>query len=373
MEFKQIKFTNCGPVTKGTITPKKINVFFGPNNSGKSIISRLIHGVNYLPTSNKEIPSLISKYLRKKKIKDGFYKSVVIRNSGINKNDLVTFGKEKSSIDIQSTKPVTLDFNAQQSDIDKKFLMLKMPTFNKSVYIPSSRVGIVQYFANIMENRNRLYVDLVDEINLDDTNQLNTISSSLKPMPEHLEQLSNLILGINADEFYYIQEIFSEVFPGSIELEKTALRSQIIYQDPTGHAIDLEQAGSGVISTVSILLGLHAVDYDGTLILEEPEANLDPLIQVNLINMLQTIAEEKNITLILNTNSMYIIQHLISMRKSKTIKPRDLGLYYFDNRDYNNVKILKINPDKVAINGLPPFSDAFYKTTEKFYKQSKHK
>ena len=87
METRQIKFVNCGPILKGTFAQKRINVFFGPNNSGKSFASRLIHGINYIPDSKRELPTFVLNYFKQKKLKvslNEVYTNMVLYNSGFN-------------------------------------------------------------------------------------------------------------------------------------------------------------------------------------------------------------------------------------------------------------------------------------------------
>ncbi len=71
-------------------------MFFGPNNSGKSLISRLIHGVNAIPVSKQGIPLFILRRVNHNEAKalmPKFYNSIVLKNSGINRSDIITYKK----------------------------------------------------------------------------------------------------------------------------------------------------------------------------------------------------------------------------------------------------------------------------------------
>ncbi len=69
MKCKRIHIMNIGPVTEGEVDLKKVMVFFGPNNTGKSIVSRLIHALQRLESP----PSLLRLlgHNKKKITKDG--------------------------------------------------------------------------------------------------------------------------------------------------------------------------------------------------------------------------------------------------------------------------------------------------------------
>ena len=42
MKFNSLEVSNFGPVKSGTIGSEKIMVFFGANNTGKSMVARLV-------------------------------------------------------------------------------------------------------------------------------------------------------------------------------------------------------------------------------------------------------------------------------------------------------------------------------------------
>ena len=384
MKFKQIKFANCGPVLKGTIKRKKINVFFGSNNSGKSLISRLIHGVNSIPDSKRGMSPLVSRYLDRISAEHSmskFYSSVVLKNSGINRGEITTYGKKAALIGIEnSTKPTTLNFSAQKRHNNFLLHMDKMATLmhsdpRSSIYIPAGRTGTIQFFTSIAQVRNRLLGDLLHTFGRQDTinskpvstKEIKQLAKSLNRLPDHLEQFHDLILsahidGLNAN----VQKLFSKLFPGSIEMKDATGLSKIIYKDPTGFITEIESAGSGTVSSFPILVGMYYVEKGGTLIVEEPEAHLEPSKQLELIDILQTSADQRKIDLIFTTHSDYVIKKLLSMVSSKKIKHADLGLYYFDRVGSEFTTIREINVDKTGEAEQPLFSDALDTLVKEF-------
>ena len=374
-KFKQIEFSNCGPVLKGIIKRKKINVFFGPNNSGKSLISRLIHGVNIMPSSKQKIPAFILRRIDHRGAKEWmprFHNSIVLKNSGINRSDIITYKKKTAFINIQSSrKSSILNFGIDEYPIHNlrmdKYASLMSNKSRSSVYIPAGRTGTIQFFTNIAQVRNRLLGDLLHAFGGESiinpkgasATEIRRFTRSQYELPDHLEQFYDLILstqteGLNSN----IQKLFSELFPGSIEMENTSGLSKIIYKDPVGFITDIESAGSGTVSSFPILVGMYYVEKGGALIIEEPEAHLEPSRQLELIDMLQTIAYQRDVDLIFTTHSDYVIKKLLALISSKKIKHSDLGLYYFDRVKPEFTTIREIHVDKTGEAEQPLFEEA---------------
>ena len=104
MRYKEIEFSNCGPALNGTIKRKKITAFFGQNNSGKSMVSRLIHGINLMNTAKSRLPQS----LRQSAINDEnddtvsqYYNAMVLKNSGMDSRDIITYKRRNARINIK--------------------------------------------------------------------------------------------------------------------------------------------------------------------------------------------------------------------------------------------------------------------------------
>lgn len=384
METSQIKFVNCGPILKGTFAQKRINVFFGPNNSGKSFASRLIHGINYMPGSKRELPTFVLNYFKQKKLKVSLnvvYTNMVLYNSGFNINDIIN-EKKKSSISLMNKKKktTTLNFNSIGDGNFLSFvnkLIPLLPDQNKSVFVPTGRTGLLQFFTNIVQARNRLLNEMMVGFGMNE--QINTVKSKNKTasniklqdvLPNHLEQFNKFIFDMYSqhDLNFDIQQTFSELFDGMVEMKSGNVFPQIVYKDNNGLETNIEFSGSSIISMFIILLGLSNVEYGGTLIVEEPELNLDPLKQLNLIDVLVKSAKERDISLIFNTHSDGIISKLLSLVSSKQIKRTDLGMYYFDRDATGFTTIREIRVDKDGTAEQPLSMLATDKLIEEFSK-----
>ncbi|MCY4492121.1 MAG: AAA family ATPase [Thaumarchaeota archaeon] len=385
MKYKELDFTNFGPVGKGKIKPNKINVFFGSNNSGKSLVAKLIYAINSTDISTKAVPLKIRQILEespKNSLSDAYLYSI-LRKADISFDDVISHGMSKCSINVKSLhSSMGFVIKTNKSTIPSKLLQLMHFYFNgnrytnthDTVYIPAGRTGIIQTFKQINDGRNRLLSELLNAFEGNGTTNADKFTvKSIKNfmqsfrLPEYLEQFYNLMLLAQVDNLdKNIQKLFSKVFPGKIKIVKTHTGlTQVDYHDSTGFVTKLELAGSGVVSWFPISVGMHYVKPNGTLIVEEPEIHLEPFRQLNLIELLQRTAHEKKVNLIFTTHSDYIVKKLLAMVSSKKIKHSDLGLYYF-NRTDNLTNIEQIDVDKYGEAEQPIFQTAMDELIREF-------
>ena len=380
MEFREIRLENFGPIKTGVIKQRKINVFFGPNNSGKSLTSRLIHGINSTPMPSKLLPASLRIRYRKfeKPNMNKLCLYTILHKSGIPVSDAVTYKKSEGSIRIKrSSKP--LDFMIGKGAPDTKhaimsgilhFTLQESTNAYSSVYIPAGRTGTIQFFTNIARIRSQLLNDLLHVFGTGRShmpgkitaNDLKEFTRSASSMPDYLEQFYNLILSSQADGLdTNIQKLFSNLFPGDVKLSKSHWDiPSLAYRDPTGFDTKLESAGSGAVATFPIIAGMHYVQPNGTLIVEEPEAHLEPSKQLKLLDILREIAYDKGVNLIFTTHSDYIVKKLLALVSKRVIKHSDLNMYYFNRPDGNNTTttIERIEVSKNGEAEQPIFDEA---------------
>ena len=172
-----------------------------------------------------------------------------------------------------------------------------------------------------------------------------------------------LVNGVAQD----IVDTFQMLFGGKIEQGSRILQT-LIFQDPCGASVNLQDAGSGVISAFPILLGIHRVRNGGRLIVEEPEAHLEPKRQFKLMDLLCSISKERKINLVLTTHSENVINKILSMVSRQVLKPADLGLYYFDRGGNGLTTIRKIPVYKDGTAEQQIFEKAMNSLIEEFSK-----
>ena len=370
MKCKRIRIENIGPVTAGVVDLKKIVVLFGPNNTGKSIVSRLIHALQRLDAPQSLIQML--GHDSKKKISRAemtrLYGEAVLLHSALERGEAITHGHTSCRLVVTSSRGrqgIDLDFSppdtAHSSYVDK----MHHPDYTSkargnSVYIPAGRTGTVQSFTEIIYLKLG-FVEYALHTAIQDMKKgvaykrksnapkREDVMLPLGSLPPHIEQFHDLvqrtILGRPSSKF---NRSFSKIFGGTIVKHAVGKvnRKQAAYRDRHGHKVDISSAGSGILSSAPILAGLHYVEEGGTLIIEEPEAHVEPSTQLSLIDEIISVSLSKNVQLVLATHSDYVVKKILSLVASKKISPSDIGMYYFrgDGKSYTQIEKVPVDP-----------------------------
>ncbi len=379
MKFKEIELKNFGPIREGVIHKKKVNVFFGPNNSGKSMVSKLIYGIGSLDVEQKRFLVSSMKNTVKKmtpKMSLEMNARMIIEMAGIRYRDVITHGETSAHISIKSTKAMRLKFNgAGRGQLGDHMSILQLQhliantskNFGQSVYIPAGRTGTMQFFTSIVQIRNKLLSNILNIFDQRErvrpgdisSKEMKRLTHSLGNSPRDLERFSDLILDAQYEGLdINAKQLFSELFEGSIESDNAHGLPTITYTDPTGFITDIESAGSGIISSFPIIVGIYYVKPGGTLIIEEPEAHLEPSKQLEMIDALYAIAQKRKIELVFTTHSDYIVRRLLSLVGTNKIQRHDLGIYYFNRERQGLTNIEKIDVDKMGQAEQPTFQKA---------------
>ena len=380
MKFSTIKLSNFGPIKSGVIGNEKITVFFGPNNSGKSMTSKLIHAISSFD------PNESKKMTERFKIDIGpittekMALAHIARSMGLPLSQIKTCGETICNISIVNSKntiKIKIPLKIAHSMILYQHLIFRnrIPT-KSSLYIPASRTGIIQFFTNITQMRSNLLNDMLSAFSTLREEKQNVSPKELKrflestgSLPASMNEFYDMVLDAYAkgitDEF---QELFKDLFAGQIILSKLTFMQSLMFQDDKGVAVKIEDAGSGVLSSFPILLGIPYVKNGGSLIIEEPEAHMEPIRQFKLMEQLWQVSKERKIHLHFTTHSDTIIKKLLSMVSQKILKPSELGLYYFDREKGKSTTIKKMPVDKDGNAEQPIFDQAMDAMVDAFSK-----
>lgn len=390
MKCKRIRLTNIGPVTDGEIDLKKITVFFGPNNTGKSIVSRLIHALQRLDS-----PSSMLKQLGRngrKKIDNGdllrLYGEVILLHSALARDNVITHGQKSCGLTVYRGSNIPdLDLSFEPSDevhsAHADILYDPVHTGKaqrNSVYIPAGRIGTVQSFTDIiylkmsfMEFALQSTIQHIKRALVEPPTPHPPKREDIMPpsgsLPPHIEQFHDLVAQtIMGNPNRRFNRSFSRIFGGTVVNHPVGKlkRSHVAYSDPHGHKSPISSVGSGLLASAPLLAGLHYVKSGGTLIIEEPEAHVEPSTQLALLNEITSTTLSKNVQLVLTTHSDYIIKKLLALVASKKIRSSDIGLYYFcrDGKSYTRIKRIPVDPIGAADQEM--FSEALDSLVEEF-------
>lgn len=389
LKVSQVDVENFGPIVKGSFHRKKISIFFGPNNSGKSLFARLLHvyltdsiNLNLLGDMGQSANlKRRSPFFGQKRMIRQMMRIVVEPNTNV-----ITYGKDFAKIRLHSGKnKIDMKFTSKESELlDDGILQIEflkgedslMKMFESglkntrnflvrdSIYIPAARTGAIQFFDNIMYMRNRWMHSIISTFGSShpsdepSNEELRKFIKSGK-FPLYLENFFDLILEAKSEGFDKdIKSNFKELYDGQIMIEKEKGAISIQFRDPSGFTSDIEKAGSGVISSFPILIGLYKIANGGTFVVEEPEAHLEPMRQMKLLELLCLHSNKRNIDLIITTHSDYIVKKILSLVSKGEISHEDVGLYYFERPSKGLTTIHNIAIDESGDSEQPLFQEA---------------
>ena len=248
-------------------------------------------------------------------------------------------------------------------------------TQKKSVYLPAARTGIMEFFTNITQIRNRLFNEVMSILSGPEFDRPTSSPRELKEfmrlgkLPTFMNEFYDLLLDAQSQGIATeVKDLFLRLFGGHVDLVNERGVPSLTFQDDSGVTVNIENAGSGVLASLPVLLGLHYVDDGGLLIVEEPEAHIEPDRQGNLLESLLEVSKARKINLLFTTHNESIVQNLLSMVNQKKLKLSELGLYEFITEKDKFTTIQKIDVEKQGSAELPIFQKATDHLIEKFSK-----
>ena len=232
------------------------------------------------------------------------------------------------------------------------------------IYVPAARTGAIQFFNSIIYMRNQLLRDIIRsfggrEYHRVPPSDVRRFLRSLVRFPLYLEDFYDLILGfLTRGEIMQFQKYVRALLEGSIDLRRTREFPSLVYVDRSGARTDIEAAGSGVVASFPIILGMMRVAPSGMLIVEEPEAHLEPARQMMLLELLCRETLERKVKLVITTHSDFIVKKILGLVAKGTIKNSKLGLQYFDRRPEGFTRLRSIEVSRDGEAEQPLFNEA---------------
>lgn len=390
MKCGRVRISNIGPVAEGEVDLKKVTVFLGPHNTGKSIASRLVHALRRLDSPSSMLRSL-GRGTGKKVGRGGLsrlYGEAVLMHSALARDEVVARGRKACRLTATgaSGRPVLdLDFGPLPADCSAYADELSDPVRacsaqGGSVYVPAGRAGTVQSLADIARLRlgfaefalhaalRGLKRNMAGPPGARAPGRKDIVPPSAS-LPPHMGQFHDLVKRtIMARPSRQFNRSLSKVLGGTIARRPVGSlgQAQAAYRDPHGRSVAIGSAGSGILAAAPILAGLHYAERGGALIVEEPEAHVEPSTQLALVDELVSVSLPKNVQLLLTTHSDYVVKKLLALVAGGRIRPSDVGLYRFrrDGRGYARIERVRIDP--VGAADLEVFEGALDSLVEEF-------
>jgi len=346
---------NVGPVKDADIRPKKVNVFIGPQSSGKSTIAKIISFCSWLEKNKHEFEgsylfagSVIDKMVSYHRMEGYISDDSLIFYQG----DNIAF-----AYNWPEDVPIPVEFEQDHYNIshnvDKEILFFKMERLSnpKVLYIPAERnfVSVIPNLRKYDDSKDSLQSFIVDwfeaKRSFRKESALNLIDLGMKYFSDNDEdyiqmnggktiRLRNASSGLQsvtplltvAD--YMSKGMYEQERPFSVEEQDVLnklLHDLAIESLPTNDENDLKRRLKGF---------LQGKVYSHTqFVIEEPEQNLYPHEQYKLVEHLVSIINHgKQHKLTISTHSPYIINFLnVLLRRPETsasyIGYKDLNVY----------------------------------------------
>lgn len=358
MTYKSVRFENIGPIAAGEVRRHPVNVFIGPTGSGKSTAARIIHGVCCLDASRSPCPldrhgggdsdaaaaDRIATYMGE----------FVAKSAGIPAARVPTHMAESSYLEVAADawgprKIDCMNLGARPAPGDAP---RPGPApgggQSPSIYVPAGRTGIVQSHAGMGRGNGA------------------PAGGDAAPAGHLGPPYSEIIRSLEGCPTETGARIVSRVFGGSLGGRAGAGIAAATYTGTDGFTTEIASAPSGVLSSLPAVECIECIRDGGLLVVEEPEAHLEPMRQLLLIEELAKAARARRIGLILITHSDHALDSVQSLVASGKMGPDDLGLYYFERKGGQHSRIRRVEVDKDGTAEQDMFEDAIEMLSRRF-------
>lgn len=382
----KLSVRNFGPIKQADIETKKYNFFIGNTSTGKSVVAKLIaiaNSADFIALNSGELDkfkSILADYCIDFEFKTDTIINISIDNevkSSVTADRFIVKYTKKSDYEIRHLV-------SQVSDL-KSYLKLfdNIPYNQNNVNEVNYLKGLKHFLKEVPENAFNDYIKnqkvfpplessiyIPAERNLISlfSNSIYSILSAGSVIPESILRFGKLYeKAKNGNKKFVI-----DFLKLCVEFNKS--NDLIDLGDDKGK-ITFKQASSGMQSVIPLwVVFTNAVNGQGNeIIIEEPELNLFPVVQTNLLKQIFERANNSLSNIYITTHSPYVFSEVdnlifandiysaalekgnndLAHKVTKLISPEtmiryeDISSYYFE--DNGNVK--KVNDDKHRLSG----------------------
>ena len=227
-----------------------------------------------------------------------------------------------------------------ESSMDSKHIVLN--DFLTNIYavfrIVADQYSGLQYLGPLRENPKRKYVISNEFISTNstgaDTPFLLAKQQTKKVIHELYPPISENEFGIKAEPIQanlleLVQSWMSYFELGDLKIENQQDSLQIDIKNN-----NIADVGFGISQTLPIIVHGLSMDYEQTLLLEQPEIHLHPRMQMRMSDFLLTLSQT-NHCVIVETHSDHIINRLVrrALEANDDTLLRNIAIYFIENTD----------------------------------------
>lgn len=320
--IQSVEAKNYGPIRNINLEKLgSINLFIGPNRSGKTILLKAIYCAQRtieLTGRGKNIS------LDKEILADKLYWTFQVEKIGniVRKPET---GPLVFSLKENNGDKFSYSFGA---DTEKKIIKLEnncSPRSSNSIFIPAKEV--LSLLDVIKNNR-----EIKMEFGFDET-------------------YSDLAAALTLSTKGTIPELFKEI-RGRLE---NAINGKIVYskekkmwqyvQGKTSFEINATSEGTKKIAIFDTLIANHFLTKESIVFIDEPESGLHPGVLIELLDIIATLAEY-GVQFMIASHSYFVIKKLYLIAQNKNI---DIPVIAFDKDGYAGLSNLKDGMPENAI------------------------
>lgn len=320
--IQSVEAKNYGPIRDINLEKLgSINLFIGPNRSGKTILLKAIYCAQRtieLTGRGKNIT------LDKEILADKLYWTFQVEKIGniVRKPET---GSLVFSLKENNGDKFSYSFGA---DTEKKIIKLEnncSPRSSNSIFIPAKEV--LSLLDVIKNNR-----EIKMEFGFDET-------------------YSDLAAALTLSTKGTIPELFKEI-RGRLE---NAINGKIVYskekkmwqyvQGKTSFEINATSEGTKKIAIFDTLIANHFLTKESIVFIDEPESGLHPGVLIELLDIIATLAEY-GVQFMIASHSYFVIKKLYLIAQNKNI---DIPVIAFDKDGYAGLSNLKDGMPENAI------------------------
>ena len=387
MKCRRIRIANVGPVREGEVDLKRIVVLVGPNDTGKSIVARLVYALRRLDPP----PSLLRRLGPggRKKVGAGglsrLYGEAVLLHAGLDRDEVAARGRRPCRLAVHrgsGAPDISLDFGPVPASCSEYADSLHRTEHagradSGSVYIPAGRVGTVQSVAGIVglglgaaEFAAQVYGRGAGERPRGRAPRRNGRMPPPGSLSPHAEQLCDLVdRAAIGRPGRHLSRSLSRVLGGAAAAGRRAggpWPGRAVHRGPRGRMAAIASAGAGTLAAAPILAGLGYVRDGGALVVEEPEAHVGPSAQLALAGEMASASMSRSVQVVLTTHSDYVVKKMLALVAGRKIRPSDIGMYHFRRDGRGRSRIENVPVDPIGAADQEVFRDALDSLVEEF-------
>lgn len=212
-----------------------------------------------------------------------------------------------------------------------------------------------------IDSNNVIYIDSVSllDFNLNDKKGIRVDGNTA---PYHDYSLLTALIDKKDNISSTLKELYTQ-YGENFELELTKMiegnfkyienDSNFLFISENGNELETINVASGYkqIGLLQLLLSNHSLSEGDWLIIDEPEINLHPSLQIQLVELLVKLAKEFNLTIYINSHSPFIIEAFEVYSKRENMDNKT-SFFLCDKQDeksidYSKFDIIHIGSDEL--------------------------